>query len=267
MPNLSKSLSANNVNWVCALLILWTVVLCGSFAFGFFAGYSEPIPLPARMGSSAILVVAAWYWYKVARPTAVGRYSLTIAIGMTLGFVGDLFMASLIPFGDPMLGGMASFGAGHVAYILAMFYLGRTVGLTAQRTRLLAWFVWIVIGTGSWYRIVYSSDPPKTLAWPGLAYVLLLASTAGVATGLAMQSLILLPLAGGTMLFFLSDLMIAARQFGGLESKVVEATIWLTYGPAQMLIVYSSASALSLVQSNAKSLPAVSISAVSCEQS
>jgi YhhN-like protein len=233
-------------SWLLGTLILWATLLFGGFAFGTFTGSREQIPTPARMGSSFVLVVAAWSWYKLARPTRVGRYSFLIALGMTFGFVGDLFMAGLISAGEPMFGGMGSFGVGHIAYLSALLYLGNVTGLTDRRLRWLAWLTWLLIGVPCWYRIVYCSNPPPALGWAALGYVLFLASTAGCASGLALQARALWPLACGAALFFVSDLMIAAQQFGGLNSATLESAIWLTYGPAQMLIVYSSATALSL---------------------
>jgi hypothetical protein len=72
----------------------------------------------------------------------------------------------------------------------------------------------------------------------------LLASTAGLATGLATQDAAFIPLAIGTALFLLSDLILAAQLFNGLHFKMIGDVVWLTYGPAQMLIVYSVASAM-----------------------
>ncbi len=76
---------------------------------------------------------------------------------------------------------------------------------------------------------------------------LLLASTAGFATGLALQDSTFIPLAIGTALFLLSDLILAAQLFNKLHFPLIGDVIWLTYGPAQMLIVYTLGSALLVV--------------------
>ena len=89
-------------------------------------------PYLARMASSLSLVVAAWAWYADAYNSRVSPFSLLIAIGMTLGFVGDLFMAELLAVEPHVLAGMASFAAGHIAYIAALIYLGSCAGLCAQ---------------------------------------------------------------------------------------------------------------------------------------
>ena len=80
---------------------------------------------------------------------------------------------------------------------------------------------------------------PTTLHWAALPYALLLASTAGFATGLALQDATLLPLALGAALFLLSDLILAAQLFNHLHFPLIGDVIWLTYGPGQMLIVYT----------------------------
>jgi hypothetical protein len=229
---------------VLGLLLLWATLLFGGFLFGALQG--QGIPTPARMGSSFVLVVVGWSWYALARNSRVGFYSLLIAVGMTLGFIGDLFMAGLVPFGDAVLGGMGSFGLGHLAYLAAMIHLGNTCGLASRVVRGAAWLVWLLIGVAGWYLVVHRNASDPVLGWAALGYVLLLASTAGCATGLALQSRAFWPLACGAALFFISDLMIALGKFAHVNSAAMDAAIWLTYGPAQMLIVSSVASALSL---------------------
>ena len=56
--------------------------------------------------------------------------------------------------------------------------------------------------------------------------------------------LVVLVLAIGGALFLLSDLILAARLFNEVHFPLIGDVIWLTYGPAQMLIVYSVGSAL-----------------------
>lgn len=234
--------------WLFGLLVIWAVLLFGGFVLG---RPSEPggrrMPTWTRMLSSLALVVAAWSWHLFTRGTSVGDFSLLIAIGMTLGFVGDLFMASLIPLGSPVLGGIASFGAGHVAYIAAMLTLGDRFALNNAEPRLLTWLLWLAIGAAGWYWFVFRGQARRSMMhWAALGYALLLASTAGLASGLAVQHGTFVPLALGAALFLLSDLIIAGQLFSGLRFPLIGDVIWLTYGPAQMLIVYSIDSALRL---------------------
>ena len=43
----------------------------------------------------------------------------------------------------------------------------------------------------------------------------------------------------GAALFLISDLILAAQLFNDLHFRGVGDVVWLTYGPGQMLIVYS----------------------------
>ncbi len=224
--------------WLAALLAAWAALLFGGFALGTAdSPGGERIPTPARMGSSFVLVVAAWSWYFCVRPNTLSLSALLVAVGMTFGFAGDLFMAGLIPAGERTLGGMGSFGCGHVAYLAAFLYLASRLRLPWTGPRLAAWAAWLLVGVAGWYLIVYRTDHPAALRRAALGYVLLLASTAGCATGLALAAPGFWSLACGASLFFLSDLILAAEMFSGYRAG---SAVWLTYGPGQMLIVYST---------------------------
>jgi uncharacterized membrane protein YhhN len=79
------------------------------------------------------------------------------------------------------------------------------------------------------------------LRWAALPYALLLAGTADVATGRALQAPAFAPVALGAALFLASDLILAGQLFAGLDFPLIGDAIWLTYGPAQALIVYGAA--------------------------
>ena len=229
------------------LLVIWAALLFGGYLFGKPAARGERrMPAWTRLASSLVLMLAAWGWFAFSRSSTWATFTLLIAIGMSLGFVGDLFMAGLIPLGNHVLGGLGAFGLGHVAYITAGLQLGETLGLTAPASRLLGWLAWLSIGALGWYFVVFRGQRPGALHWAALPYSLLLATTAGVATGLALQESRLIPLALGAALFLLSDLMIAAKLFAGRSTRwiAMDDLIWLTYGPGQMLIVYTAGIAL-----------------------
>lgn len=226
------------------LLGLWAALLFGGFAYGLACEPFHPeIPERARLGSSFVLVVAAWGWCLAVQKSRPAAYGWLIAAGMTFGFIGDLFMAGRIPVGESILGGIGSFGFGHVAYLAAMVLIGRQGAPGGTVIRAVAWLAWLCVGVAGWYLIVYPEAPP-VIREAALGYVLLLASTAGCATGLALRARAFVPLAVGAALFFVSDLMIGAEKFGGYHHPYIAPAIWLTYGPAQMLIVYSTASAI-----------------------
>ena len=232
--------------WLAGLFILWAALLFGGFIFARAnSGRTGRMPLWTRLASSAVLVLAAWSGYAASRGTTTSLFALLIAIGVTLGLVGDLFMARLLSVAQYVLLGMGAFGLGHVAYIAAGLVYGNQKGLAETGTRYGVWAVWLVVGLIGWYLAVFKGQPKHSaLHWGALPYALLLASTAAVATGLAVQDLALWPMAVGAALFLLSDLILAAHLFNGLSFPLIEDAIWLTYAPGQMLIVYSVGSTL-----------------------
>lgn len=228
--------------WLIALWILWAVLLFGGFIFG-RGSETHRMPTWARMASSLTLVMAGWSWYLIATGSAK-PYALFIAIGMSFGCLGDLILAGVLPGGRNVLGGIAAFGLGHVFYIIAILRFSNAVGLNNPQARWGALAVWLLIGLIGWYVMVFRGQEATVLHWAALPYALLLASTAGLGTGLALQSTLFVGLALGGGLFLLSDLILAGEMFSGLKFKSIGDVIWLTYGPGQMLIVYSVASAL-----------------------
>lgn len=236
--------------WLIGLLILWAVLLFGGFIFGGAADASRRMPTWTRMASSATLVVAAFSWYAFTRNTTTGSYALLIAIGMTFGFIGDLALAGLLPGGRNVIAGIASFGVGHIFYITAMLRFASAAGLTAPGPRWAALAIWLLVGLVGWYLVVYrgalsAGIELSIVHWIALPYALLLSATAGLATGLALQDSRFIPLALGGALFLLSDLILAGDMFSGLTFRLIGDVIWLTYGPGQMLIVYSIGAVLS----------------------
>jgi hypothetical protein len=221
------------------LFLLWAVLLVvGVTADATSGERAHVVSVCGRMGSSLVLVVAAWSWVLAARSRRDLPFCVFIAVGMTAGFLGDLLLAELLPVSDPTPAGMAAFGFGHLAYITGILFLWRRQD--RSQPLLLAWLVWMVIGLGGWYVMVYPSSQPATLRWEALGYVLLLASTAGFASGLALGDRSYWPLALGAGLFLLSDLILATQLSRSLDLPFLGPAVWLTYGPAQMLIVYSS---------------------------
>ncbi len=235
--------------WLLGLLVLWAGLLLGGWAFG-SAQQPDNRRMPAwtRMGSSLVLVVGGWSLAWLARHSPAASFGVLIAVGMTLGFLGDLFLAQWLPSKEPVLGGIGAFGLGHIIYIAAMLLVADQPGLGGTGVRWAAWGVWLLIGLAGWFVIVYPGTRPAALRWAALPYTLLLASTAGVATGLAAQAPAFLPLAVGAGLFFVSDLILATELFTAFRFPAMGDAVWLTYGPGQMLIVYSVAGALAVAQ-------------------
>lgn len=227
-----------------ALWLIWAALLFGGYLLGGRAGGGgrsgeRRMPTWTRMLSSLVLAIAGWALFATARNTPAAGFGLLIAVGMTLGLLGDLFMARVIPLGNHVLAGMAAFALGHVAYIAAGLRYGNAMGASSAGLRVAAWLVWLLIGALGWWFLVYRGQRASTLHWAALPYALLLASTAGIATGLALQDPRFIPFALGAVLFLFSDLLIAAGMFSHrtLGRVNLDDVVWLTYGPGQMLIV------------------------------
>jgi hypothetical protein len=152
--------------------------------------------------------------------------------------VGDLFM-TLRPPGStkPIACALAAFGLGHVAYSLAFWSAGMAIGL-APAAYLVPWLLWLAAGFLGWYGFVFRGQKGSVITWGALPYALLLATSAGLALALAVGAPRHGFVALGAGLFLASDLILAARVFGGASFRSIQDIIWLTYGPAQACIVY-----------------------------
>lgn len=222
------------------LSLVWGGSLLGSFAV---LPQTEPgaarVPMPLRLLSSATLVLAGWVIRGGKRKGPAKHYSQQIAKGMTWGFIGDVSMMVSVPLG------MLTFGIGHVEYSRGMWRLGSDEGFAGAK-RLLAWAAWMVAGVAGWYFVVHTGPKGGSmLAWAALPYALLLSTTAGLATGLALHKPRYVPLALGAAMFLASDLLIAMRMFNPtlfaqIPDSVRGDIIWLLYGPGQALIVSSA---------------------------
>lgn len=203
------------------------------------------MPAWTRLASSAVLVTAGFSGAFISRDYATATYALLISLGMSFGFIGDLSLAKVFISGrKSQLGGIGAFAVGHLFYIPAIWGLGSTLGLTAVGARLGALLVWWLVGFLGWTFVVFRGAKVSSLKWIVLPYALLLATTAGVATGLAVQEFSFWPLVIGAALFLFSDTLIGGNWFNDLDFPMIHDLIWLTYGPGQMLIVYSAGTAI-----------------------
>jgi hypothetical protein len=244
------STSAVSRGAFAALWLMWAVLLAAAMIWGSVADrHGEAIPTDCRMASSVALVVAAWWAFAQWRSTSAGRFSLGIAVGMTLGAIGDFFNAGLldfVPLIHGTLGGIAAFGLGHLAYIAGCWNLRRRLQLVDRRTMIAAVLFWQLVGLVAWYFVVFLGSENGSLIGPALPYSLLLAGTAGVTAGLAWQERRLAALAIGAALFLASDLILAFGLFRG-HFPYQTQSVWLTYSPGQMLIVFSTVTAAALL--------------------
>ena len=235
------SLTDSERIWLLALLVVWAVLLFGGFIFGKDnEEQTHRIPTRMRMGSSLLLVLAGWSWWLITDDSDWHQLALFIALGMSFGFLGDLLMAEVIAVGDRVIAGISAFGLGHVAYIAGLIHYGNRFNLDDPARRWGSLAAWLVVGALAWFLVVYrGAEKPEAVHYIALPYALLLAATAGFATGLALQSSPFVFLGMGGALFLASDLLLAAQIFNALHFRLIGDVVWLMYGPGQMLIVFS----------------------------
>lgn len=223
------------------LWLVWAALLLGGILFGeLHDDQTRHGPTWSRMASSMVLAGAGWIGAIALARYAAARYATLIAVGMTLGLLGDLFNAGWMRSVSQLdtLGGMISFGLGHIAYIAACLNLGRRAGLTCKSTLRYSLIGWELFAIAGWFVVVWMGMKNLPLRLPALPYCMLLAGTAGFTTALGLQSKKLIGLALGGALFLISDLILAFPLFRDSFYLSGDA-VWLTYGPGQMLIVYS----------------------------
>lgn len=220
------------------LLSLWAGLLFGGVMLGHTnEDRTRWMPTWTRIGASLSLVVFAWVLWVCVYQTHHHHLVFWLAVGMTFGCLGDVFMAQLLPLKDYVLGGMGAFGMGHIAYIIGVLSAQSTYGLDNPLQLLISLLLWGVIGSSFWYVMVYRGSEQTILHWVALPYALLLSSTAGVAMGLALQDVHFVLMVIGAVLFLLSDLILATELFNGARWAYIGDVVWLTYSPGQMLIV------------------------------
>jgi len=236
MPDLQ--LDSTQQLMILGFAISWACLLFGGFIFGKLNDEkTRRMPTWTRMTSSLTLVVIAWLWWIFTRDSVYGPLAQLLAIGMTFGFLGDIFMAQLIPIKNYVLGGIASFGVGHIAYIWGLIYASNQFDLTDTLIQAITLFTWLIFALILWHVIVYQGSQKSFLHKASLPYALLLASTAGLAMGLALQHPAFILITIGAGLFLLSDLILATELFNGAKWAYIGDVVWLTYGPGQMLII------------------------------
>lgn len=211
-------------------VILWAILLWGGFFRSRRRGQAT-ISRPWRVLSSLVLVLLAGYGTFLAVHPPHNRYAGLIALGMLIGFIGDLFMARLLPAPNRELMGMLAFSLGHTAYIAAI--------LTYAPIHWAGPLLWLALAVLLGYWFILRGHKISAMRITALGYALFLALSAGSASGLAWHLPIFGGLALGTALFFISDLLIALELFTPHRLTLHNNLVWLLYGSGQLLIVLS----------------------------
>lgn len=222
---------------IAITLGLWALILFGGYVYGrmtLTGDYS--IPTIARLGSSLMLVLAAWIEAVLLPHSHLAVFPWLIALGMTSGCIGDLFLADILPVPQAFLFGMAAFAIGHIWYIAAFWQFASSIHVSAAQ-HLVPIMLWLAIALAGWYGILMYHRHATLLNWIALPYALLLSGTASSTFSAALVLPAMIPATIGAILFLISDMIIAANTFADIHFSKIGDAIWLTYGPAQALIV------------------------------
>ncbi len=234
---------------ILILLIVFSGFLLFGFAFGkLSADRTHRQPRQTQLAQSVVLVVCALVWWLWgARSSEVETFSRYIFLGMALGFVGDVLLSNLLRLKNPVIWGMVAFGAGHAFYILSYRQLQILFSLDDRRILVIALVVSAVISMGTWMGLIYIPNGSSLLNAGSLCYGLLLGGMAAYAAALALQQPAFLPLAAGALLFMVSDIILGNYLFRQNRWHLVGDVIWFSYIIGQALIVFTNATALTLL--------------------
>lgn len=235
------------------LILVLMIVFSGLLLFGFAFGKlpvdrTQRQPRQTQLAQSAVLVTCALIWWLVgARSTEVEAFARYVFLGMSLGFLGDILLSDLLRIRNALILGMAAFGVGHIFYILGYRELQILFGLEDARTLVITLVVAGVVSIGTWMGLVYVPEGETALNVGSLVYGLVLGGMAGYALALALQLPAFLPMAVGAVLFLISDIILGNFLFRQNRWYLVGDVIWFTYVIGQALIVFSNATALTLL--------------------
>lgn len=188
-----------------------------------------------RFTSVALVMLSFWGIYRLW-DTPMQAYALLIAAGMSISFVGDLVTGGLIPSKKPYLVAVGVFGAGHLAYLAALWQASQTLQIPLGSAYLVAG-----LGVGAAVGIRLQQGGKTSLRLPAFGYALLLGTVLGVALTLAMAEARLIPLGVGAVLFSISDTLLGHRELRKSRWYLMNDVIWACYIFGQLGIVLSAA--------------------------
>ncbi len=172
------------------------------------------------------------------------KYSVLLFIAMVFGSVGDFAMPGLFlfPTSTPLLNGILYFGIGHAFYLIALNGLSPFLLSTHERRlivrNLAAWLIFVIFVVTAFLVTVYNPTD-QVLSIGALGYGILLISAAAFAFTKWFDDYpkpFKLSLIFGFIFFFISDWVIAIRNFRDSTLLSDTSFVGVTYLIGQLLI-------------------------------
>ncbi len=223
------------------LLIVWAALLVGGFLFRKSPTAERLVPPWVHAASAFALLLLAWYGYLLTRAgTDSARYAFGVAAGLTFAVSGGLFLAGAATPMRTRIGFSASV-LGHLLFIAALARFGTAFG--SPRWLLLC--LWLAIGSLVCRALLTQARglEPR-LAAAAVAYLLLLFTTTGLGTGLALTRPLFGTLAAGTILLLLGELSLLTQRLMRQRTPSFGNAARLLRWPGLALIALSIWSAL-----------------------
>ncbi len=165
------------------------------------------------------------------------------AAAMAVSTLGDALLAGFpgcfADIKNRLVKGGLVFFAAHILYILAFIAAsGRDVPVLLPRFALpFAVFLILTAAHGALFYFRAHSPMPRPMFAAAFLYLLAVgvhASTAAAVFDLTGRHPLLI---AGTLLFYLSDAILLAREYGAVRGKHISALVWITYAPAQLCLL------------------------------
>lgn len=229
------------IGFFAYVLLAWGGLLFGGlFINRHHPKSSQQMPRWTRLASSCVLVIGAWMWFAVTLGTKIEMLVVWLALGMSLSWLGDIWLAGILDRRYWLVEGMSLFALAHISYIVGLLGLGNHLALLDWPTVILSLGIFGLSGVAGWYVIVWYQNTRDTASYGALPYTLLLCATAGLSVALAIESPHFLLIAVGAVLFLLSDLILAIALFRAPQKGWLHDMVWMLYGTGQMLIVFGT---------------------------
>ncbi len=232
-----------------AALIVLTVVWIGAYAGGMALGTpnadrSRRMARPARLVMIGVVLVAGSIWLGHAIGTDAARYGWLIVGGLIAGAIGDLLLAGIVPVHHAEMVGMGVFGVGHLLYFGAILDARARLGVRGGPSLLAVMLSGAAVVAAIWWITVRAREGGAALNVGSVIYGVVLGAVTAAAVGTWFVSGRLATLAGGLILFLISDVMLARYLVRRRGFPSVRDVVWLVYSAGQIAIACSVGAAI-----------------------